>query len=261
MRKGAALTGNSGACVGIVVEVVSEGRDVVVVVVVVVVEVISEGIVVVVVVDVVVIEDVVVVVLEDVVDDVVVVDVVVELVEDVVVDVVEVVVEDVEVVVVVEEVVDVVLEDVVDVVVDVVVELVEDVVVDVVDEDVVVVVVVVVVMPPHIVVILLESSVTAVCANALPHNVAPVCSAIFVLSRIFPLKTDVVPSVVAPATCQKMLFAWQPPLRVTIAPLPTVRVSAIWKMKTALVLPSQLRVTPLASGLKPDSILSPLLHL
>lgn len=74
---------------------------------------------------------------------------------------------------------------------------------------------------------LLESNVTAVCASALPFNVAPVCSTIAVWSRIFPLKTDVVPSVVCPATCQKMLEARQPLVRITCLPELISRVPAI----------------------------------
>ena len=42
----------------------------------------------------------------------------------------------------------------------------------------------------------LASNVTAVCARALPFNFAPVCTTIAVWSNIFPLNTDVVPSVV-----------------------------------------------------------------
>jgi len=42
----------------------------------------------------------------------------------------------------------------------------------------------------------LDCKVTALCANAKPFNVAPVVSAIAVLSRIIPLKAECVPSVV-----------------------------------------------------------------
>ena len=82
-------------------------------------------------------------------------------------------------------------------------------------------------------------NVTAVCASALPFSVAPLFSTIAVLSNMFPLKTDVVPRVVWPATCQKMFLACAPPLRITWTPLPTVRVCAIWNIQTSFAPPER----------------------
>ena len=85
----------------------------------------------------------------------------------------------------------------------------------------------------------LDCKVTAVCANALPFNVAPVVSAIAVLSRIIPLKAECVPSVVCPATTQKMLLACAPPLKITCTLELTVRVPAIWNTHSSLELPER----------------------
>jgi hypothetical protein len=98
----------------------------------------------------------------------------------------------------------------------------------------------------------LDCKVTAVCANALPFNVAPVVSAIAVLSRIIPLKAECVPSVVCPATTQKMLLACAPPLKITCTLELTVRVPAIWNTHSSLELPE--RVTA-------DGIITLVLHL
>src|SRR5204862_6149556 len=40
-----------------------------------------------------------------------------------------------------------------------------------------------------------------------------------------------------PATCQNTFLACAPPLKVTIAPLPTVRFCAIWKIQTSFAPP------------------------
>ncbi len=69
--------------------------------------------------------------------------------------------------------------------------------------------------------------VTAVCASALPFNTAPVFMEIAVCDSMIPLTLEVVPSVAWPPTCQKMFLACAPPIKVTIAPLPTVRSCAI----------------------------------
>src|SRR5436190_1660695 len=74
-------------------------------------------------------------------------------------------------------------------------------------------------------------------ANARPSSVAPVCSVIDVNARMFPFKTELVPSVAELPTCQTMFVGWAPPLRITCRPAVVVRVEAIWKMKTALVSP------------------------
>src|SRR5205085_6962222 len=78
-------------------------------------------------------------------------------------------------------------------------------------------------------------SVTAVCASARPVILAPVLNAISVLERMMPLKSEVVPSVALPATCQNTFLACAPPLKVTMAPLPTVRFCAMWKVQTSFV--------------------------
>ena len=101
-------------------------------------------------------------------------------------------------------------------------------------------------------VMVLDCKVTALCANAIPFNVAPVVSAIAVLSRIIPLKAECVPSVVWPATTQKMLLACAPPLKITCTLELTVRVPAIWNTHSSLELPE--RVTA-------DGIITLVLHL
>ena len=89
----------------------------------------------------------------------------------------------------------------------------------------------------------LESKVTAPFrAKARPCSVAPVVSVMEVKARMFPLKTEPVPRVAELPTCQKMLAALAPPLRITWRPDVVVRVDAIWKMKTALASPWALRV-------------------
>ncbi len=85
----------------------------------------------------------------------------------------------------------------------------------------------------------LAFNVTAVCASARPFNVAPVFSTIAVWHNILPLKTDVVPRVVWPATCQKMFLANAPPIRLIWAPLPRLRVCPIWKIQTSVALPER----------------------
>ena len=76
----------------------------------------------------------------------------------------------------------------------------------------------------------LASNVTAVCASALPCNLAPVLNTIAVLDKIFPLKSAVVPSVAFPATCQKMFLGSAPPLRIIFFPDQTVKFPAIWNI-------------------------------
>ena len=73
----------------------------------------------------------------------------------------------------------------------------------------------------------LAINVTAVCASALPFSFAPLFITIAVWDNIIPLTSDVVPSVACPATDQKMFLACAPPLRITLTPLPTLRVCAI----------------------------------
>ena len=87
-----------------------------------------------------------------------------------------------------------------------------------------------------------------VLANPLPSSVAPVLKVIDCMAITVPLKTEVVPKVAELPTCQKILEANAPPLRITLRPDVVVRVVAIWMMKTAFAL-------PLASKVKsPDDI-------
>jgi hypothetical protein len=72
---------------------------------------------------------------------------------------------------------------------------------------------------------------------------APVVTEIDWRARMLPSKVEFVPSVAELPTCQKTLQAWAPPVRATWLPDPVMRVDPAWKMKTALGLPSALRVT------------------
>ena len=98
---------------------------------------------------------------------------------------------------------------------------------------------------------ILESKVTApVRANSRPSTAAPVVTVMEAKARMFPLKTEAVPSVAELPTCQKMLAALAPPLRITWRPEVVVRVDAIWKIQTALA-------SPWASSVRsPDEISS-----
>jgi len=74
----------------------------------------------------------------------------------------------------------------------------------------------------------LESIVTAaILANALPVRVAPVLSVTAWLAMMVPSNTEVVPSVAEVPTCQKMLAALAPPLRIIWRPAVVTRVDAI----------------------------------
>ena len=64
-------------------------------------------------------------------------------------------------------------------------------------------------------------------ASALPSSVAPVLKEIDCIAMMVPLKTEVVPKVAELPTCQKMLDANAPPLRITFRPDVVVRVEAI----------------------------------
>ena len=74
-------------------------------------------------------------------------------------------------------------------------------------------------------------------ANALPSRVAPVLKVIDCIARTVPLNTVVVPKVAELPTCQKMLEAIAPPLRITLRPDVVVRVDAICIINTALEFP------------------------
>ena len=74
-------------------------------------------------------------------------------------------------------------------------------------------------------------------ASALPSSVAPVLNVMDCIAITVPLKTEVVPKVAELPTCQKMLEAEAPPLRLTLRPEVVVREEAICIMKTALEFP------------------------
>src|SRR4051812_41545161 len=80
-------------------------------------------------------------------------------------------------------------------------------------------------------------------ASALPSSVAPVLKVIDCIARMFPLKTEVVPNVAEVPTCQKILVAKAPPLRITLRPEVVVSVDAIWMIKTAFAAPCASKVT------------------
>src|SRR5438477_537598 len=79
-------------------------------------------------------------------------------------------------------------------------------------------------------------------ANNLPLTMAPLFTVMETAARIFPLKTLVVPKVAELPTCQKMFFAWAPPLKTMLVAGSVVSVEAILKMKTAFALPWPSRV-------------------
>ena len=69
--------------------------------------------------------------------------------------------------------------------------------------------------PDDGIVIVLDCNQTSPSLNALPCNVAPVSIAIcdVPVVKIFPSKTDPVPSVAVPETAQKTFFASAPPIK------------------------------------------------
>src|ERR1700733_15058262 len=94
------------------------------------------------------------------------------------------------------------------------------------------------------VVIVLVSRFTApVLASSLPWIVAAVLAVIVAEAMIVPTKLVPVPSVAEEPTCQKTLQACAPPVRSTRGFEPVISVEPIWKMKTALGLPSASSVT------------------
>jgi hypothetical protein len=64
-------------------------------------------------------------------------------------------------------------------------------------------------------------------AKPLPSRVAPVSKVMDCIARIVPLKTEVVPKLAELPTCQKILDADAPPLRITLRPDVTVSVDII----------------------------------
>src|SRR5436190_12190315 len=76
-----------------------------------------------------------------------------------------------------------------------------------------------------------------VLASALPVSVAPVLKVMDCIAITVPLKTEVVPNVAELPTCQKILEAKAPPLRITLRPEVVVNVEAICIMNTASAFP------------------------
>jgi len=72
-----------------------------------------------------------------------------------------------------------------------------------------------------------------VLARARPSSVAPVLKVMDCMARTVPLKDDVVPNVAELPTCQKILEASAPPLKMTLRPEVVVSVVAICRMKMA----------------------------
>ena len=89
-----------------------------------------------------------------------------------------------------------------------------------------------------------------VLANPLPSSFAPVLKVMDCIAKTVPLKTEVVPKVAVLPTCQKMLDANAPPLRITLRPDVVVSEDAICIMKTALAFPNASKVR------SPDDIAS-----
>ena len=85
----------------------------------------------------------------------------------------------------------------------------------------------------------------AVLAKALPSRVAPVFNVMDCIAITVPLKTGVVPKVAELPTCQKMLDASAPPLRITLRPEVVVSDDAICIIKTALEFPFASKVRSL----------------
>jgi hypothetical protein len=106
------------------------------------------------------------------------------------------------------------------------------------------------VLPPGVVVAQLGlvkvslSNVTApLRARARPWTVALVVTVIEVRARMFPVKTEPVPSVAELPTCQNTLHSWAPLISVTVLPEPVISVESVWKMKTAVGSPAPSRTS------------------
>jgi len=87
-------------------------------------------------------------------------------------------------------------------------------------------------------------------ARARPSIVAPVVIEIDVSAMMLPLNTEFVPSVAELPTCQKMHWAWAPPVSTIWRPASVMSVDPIWKMKVWLGSP------PASSVRSPDEIAS-----
>jgi len=97
-----------------------------------------------------------------------------------------------------------------------------------------------------------ESRVTAVWAKMRPLREEPVLKTTWVFTRKTPSRWDVVPASTYPATCQKTLEAKAPPVRRTCAPLPTMTLPVVLKMKMSEADP--LMVMPLPAPEKETSL-------
>jgi hypothetical protein len=88
------------------------------------------------------------------------------------------------------------------------------------------------------------SNVTAALrASARPWTVTLLVTVIEVSARMFPRKTELVPSVAELPTCQKTLHSWAPLISVTVLPDPVISVELVWKMKTDLGSPAPSRTS------------------
>ncbi|HEY4451290.1 MAG TPA: hypothetical protein VGN13_06820 [Solirubrobacteraceae bacterium] len=106
-----------------------------------------------------------------------------------------------------------------------------------------------------VVIVLVSRLTAALCASRRPWIVAAVFAVIVAAAITVPTKRVPVPNVADEPTCQKTLHAWAPLTSWTAVLEPVVNVDAIWKMNTALGLPSALRITlPEASSNEPVAV-------
>lgn len=94
------------------------------------------------------------------------------------------------------------------------------------------------------VILSLRSVTAAFNAYSPPETLTPAFTVIEVKARILPAKTVAVPSVAEDSTCQKMLHAFAPLMRITDEAVAVVSVDLTWKIKTAsgLFCPSRISV-------------------
>eukprot|EP00979_Chaetoceros_neogracilis_P011161 scaffold2712_cov247-Chaetoceros_neogracile.AAC.1 len=82
-----------------------------------------------------------------------------------------------------------------------------------------------------------EPIVTAVCTSAAPFMLLPVRKVIAVAPRNTPSTWDPTPMTIAPETCQKMFFAWAPPVSTITAFEAVVKVPVICIIQISVELP------------------------
>jgi hypothetical protein len=87
-----------------------------------------------------------------------------------------------------------------------------------------------------------EPIVTAVCTSAAPFMLLPVRKVIAVAPRNTPSTWDPTPMTIAPETCQKMFFAWAPPVSTITAFEAVVRVPVICIIQISVELPLKVMV-------------------